>query len=867
MHSELDDPGVDRSIATNDLATSRVKTQRPAKEPPYGLQDVAFSPHIDASAESLPLSDLSDSPSPPTGRRLSLLSDTSVNVPGPLTPTKRLFDDIVINDASNLPLGYKRIHPTPHPKPRLPAQLTPHPQARVVSLPEWSHNRNPFLESLRNPRSVSSPVRLRPAPLSPIYHEVEEEVESSFEVSEPSSGSLMPPPRFPVLVDNREPSRSYRLNSSYIHNEQLYAAPHGLFFTPPSSQSLVLSPPTTGPDRPLPMDRSVGVSREGALPTGQDSEDEVSSMLHHMSIEASSQPNRSSVAASTTSRVSSPESVVFLSSMAKIPRAFLGVRRTLGDSAPATSVTVHEPEVYSRASDNRDDEYTGYRPLSEQSGLAPEKPLPTCTTSGSDLDSPQNTRSAVKLTLNQDWILFDEPPKPIPALHGPASLPYARCPSGAEGVVLDNSQPADGLVWGLSDADGPQPAAPRATPLPKPQELRNPRAEHQHRSSDAGPAQFRNLNINSTVVPQSQDRPSCDKREMSSILSADLDHAPSVTHSDAKGKHVRFLDLQADNVATQTVAEEAATIGPQLRNSTMSVAGAPRPVTEDLALILQEQLERARKELRALERAKAPTRQETLDQLRRFGVPFRSHIASDPVATESQPPSARFQFVKKSGSLADLLATQSRLPDQEHLPIRYGTSTSRPPSRSIGSSTQRPGQSRVEPRSTNMGSDSLSNVKSIPLLKLRERQHAESQSRRVQSRLDEQTSSDHTRGPSGGDIPDLKQNLSEPRGLPLGPNRSTNTNEDPRPSAAVDQAGLPGPSNRSPNRRRPRKSGKRARPDSSTRSGSPQKENDRVPKELDAAPRQSASRQAGRKKGAQRSRSDSLPQNASPNSG
>ncbi|KXN91052.1 hypothetical protein AN958_03119 [Leucoagaricus sp. SymC.cos] len=46
------------------------------------------------------------------------------------------------------------------------------------------------------------------------------------------------------------------------------------------------------------------------------------------------------------------------------------------------------------------------------------------------------------------------PPKPIPALHGPLSLPYARCPSGAEGTVIDGEDLTH-MIWGL-DSTSPQ---------------------------------------------------------------------------------------------------------------------------------------------------------------------------------------------------------------------------------------------------------------------------------------------------------------------------------------------------------------------------------------------------------------------------
>ncbi|KAF9454029.1 hypothetical protein P691DRAFT_530379 [Macrolepiota fuliginosa MF-IS2] len=47
------------------------------------------------------------------------------------------------------------------------------------------------------------------------------------------------------------------------------------------------------------------------------------------------------------------------------------------------------------------------------------------------------------------WIPWKgSPPKPIPALHGPLSLPYARCPSGAEGTVIEGEDLTH-MIWGL----------------------------------------------------------------------------------------------------------------------------------------------------------------------------------------------------------------------------------------------------------------------------------------------------------------------------------------------------------------------------------------------------------------------------------
>ncbi|KAG8767794.1 hypothetical protein FRC12_006045 [Ceratobasidium sp. 428] len=882
MHSESGDPDVGHLLGSKNTATRATpspKTNKFAKElaPPYIRQGV----DIDASDESLPLSDLSNSPSPATGRRLSLLSDASINASGPLTPTKRLFADVAVNDSSDRPLEYKRIQSTPYPKSRLPTQLTPHPQARIVSLPEWSRNRNPFLESLRNPRSVSSPVRLKPAPLSPIYHEIDEEVENSFESSEYSSGSLAQPLRFPTLPDvSEEPFKSYQSNPAYISKEHLYAAPHGLFFTPPSHQSLVLSPPTTGLDRPLPRDRTAALlPQEGVLPPSRDSEDEVSLILQQMNLDASSLPNRSSVAASTASRVSSPESVVFLSSMTKIPRTFLGVRRTPGGSALPTSPIIHEQTDHPH-SGSHDDERASHCLLLEKS-----EPGISQNAYSSMLNEDMSLGAALPIIesmSDEGWIMFDEPPKPIPALHGPASLPYARCPSGAEGVVLDNLQPADNLVWGLAETVGATSTVgtSRAASLPKPREIAqgseaNHQAPNYASSSNTNSTQLKVSSAEAASVPHSQSSSTLDKYEAPSPARlADSTRKISAAHHNTGEKHVRFLDVQADNTPQATTVEGILGAGSQ---GVLAGDGADTGNTSifkpgNLALVLQEQLERARtNELRALERAKLSTRQETLDQLRRFGVPFRPHVASNPAPTDLHPPGARFQFVKKSGSLADLLATSPS--NQERPSARYDVRASQLLSHPVGSNVYLPSdQSSMEPRSVNAALDSLANVKSIPLLKLRERQHAEYQIRGGHNSLAPKVSGGHPRSPHGqGDVPDSKQSRSRSHSLSLSSKQPTSsqmapTSKDLPTSVRADQALSSGTLDRSPRRRRPRKSGKRAPPNNpADLSESPQKENQRAPKESDASPHKPKPLHAGRKRSVQRSRSDSLPQAASRN--
>ncbi|KAG6866716.1 hypothetical protein C0991_011375 [Blastosporella zonata] len=58
------------------------------------------------------------------------------------------------------------------------------------------------------------------------------------------------------------------------------------------------------------------------------------------------------------------------------------------------------------------------------------------------------------------WITWaSSPPRPIPALHGPLSLPYARCPSGAEGTIIEDAD-VPRMIWGL-DLEDTQPNSVR----------------------------------------------------------------------------------------------------------------------------------------------------------------------------------------------------------------------------------------------------------------------------------------------------------------------------------------------------------------------------------------------------------------------
>ncbi|KAG5341428.1 hypothetical protein C0989_010538 [Termitomyces sp. Mn162] len=64
------------------------------------------------------------------------------------------------------------------------------------------------------------------------------------------------------------------------------------------------------------------------------------------------------------------------------------------------------------------------------------------------------------------WITWaSSPPRPIPALHGPLSLPYARCPSGAEGTIIEDAD-LPRMIWGL-DLEDTQSNTVREAPPPK----------------------------------------------------------------------------------------------------------------------------------------------------------------------------------------------------------------------------------------------------------------------------------------------------------------------------------------------------------------------------------------------------------------
>ncbi|KAF9062121.1 hypothetical protein BDP27DRAFT_1369083 [Rhodocollybia butyracea] len=59
-----------------------------------------------------------------------------------------------------------------------------------------------------------------------------------------------------------------------------------------------------------------------------------------------------------------------------------------------------------------------------------------------------------RMNLPSDCITWpNSPPRPIPSLQGPLSLPYARCPSGAEGTIIEGEDMTR-TIWGLGRDNG-----------------------------------------------------------------------------------------------------------------------------------------------------------------------------------------------------------------------------------------------------------------------------------------------------------------------------------------------------------------------------------------------------------------------------
>ncbi|THV02446.1 hypothetical protein K435DRAFT_836488 [Dendrothele bispora CBS 962.96] len=93
--------------------------------------------------------------------------------------------------------------------------------------------------------------------------------------------------------------------------------------------------------------------------------------------------------------------------------------------------------------------------LSGSGFLSPRTPSPPSSPEsvmiiGSDVQVPSSFhRYRIPVPTPEEWnARASSPPRPIPALHGPLSLPYARCPSGAEGTIIEGDD-LGRMIWGL----------------------------------------------------------------------------------------------------------------------------------------------------------------------------------------------------------------------------------------------------------------------------------------------------------------------------------------------------------------------------------------------------------------------------------
>ncbi|PCH43777.1 hypothetical protein WOLCODRAFT_164715 [Wolfiporia cocos MD-104 SS10] len=88
----------------------------------------------------------------------------------------------------------------------------------------------------------------------------------------------------------------------------------------------------------------------------------------------------------------------------------------------------------------------------------------------------RNTHDEGSPSVHSDdagWISWAKsPPRPIPALHGPLSLPYARCPSGAEGTIIEEQENLPRMIWGLEGEEtSSHPRSETITQVPSNQTL------------------------------------------------------------------------------------------------------------------------------------------------------------------------------------------------------------------------------------------------------------------------------------------------------------------------------------------------------------------------------------------------------------
>ncbi|KAJ7163610.1 hypothetical protein C8R43DRAFT_919307, partial [Mycena crocata] len=170
----------------------------------------------------------------------------------------------------------------------------------------------------------------------------------------------------------------------------------------------------------------------------------------------------------------------------RVPRAARGVSLS---ERPRTSLSFSDNTVESSASaetsflsENHSGSSRARR--SFPSSDMPHTPSPPSSPEsvmiiGNDMQVPisflrQKPKTSRAYEDDGGWISWaSSPPKPIPALHGPLSLPYARCPSGAEGTIIEGED-LSRMIWGLGLED-----AQRHSQLPQQHHNASPRHQRQ----------------------------------------------------------------------------------------------------------------------------------------------------------------------------------------------------------------------------------------------------------------------------------------------------------------------------------------------------------------------------------------------------
>ncbi|KAF8813794.1 hypothetical protein BYT27DRAFT_6356873 [Phlegmacium glaucopus] len=159
------------------------------------------------------------------------------------------------------------------------------------------------------------------------------------------------------------------------------------------------------------------------------------------------------------------------------------------------SVSAKDSLLQKRCIDDLDETSNHEQPERPYPADLPQTPSPpsspeSLTIIGNKAHVPGSFLRRPGFTDNDGWVSWaNSPPRPIPALHGPSSLPYARCPSGAEGTLVEGDDLSH-KIWGLG-IDDSQMAHP---PTTNRQSVRQTSQPQDYRPSQAPPTAAMNQN-------------------------------------------------------------------------------------------------------------------------------------------------------------------------------------------------------------------------------------------------------------------------------------------------------------------------------------------------------------------------------------